>query len=124
LRRKLRDLIRLRQRQELAELFGSRFESNRGRISKESPGQKAARRRHSLQGLVTKRTTLYRSYKGKAFTAHLVPAGTITFVGKQFSSPTEAAKAATRRKKGINGWTFWYIQDGDGDWVRLADYRR
>lgn len=30
----------------------------------------------------------------------------------------------TTQPGAANGWKFWYIQDAQGDWVRLADYRR
>ncbi len=122
LRKKLRALIKQRHREELAELLDRRPGEASKQKAAMSAGKKAARTRQSLRGLVSKRTKLYRTYKGKELHAVLTPAGSITWNGKKYASPTAAAKAATGRNA-VNGWEFWYMQDDNGDWVRLSEFR-
>ncbi len=114
----LKRLIRQRQKNELAALFGAKPSKTKSR----------ARKKHgihpeSLVGLVSKRATLFRQYKGRDYTAKLSPKGTIAFKGKTYKSPTGAAKAVIGADRAVSGWVFWYIKDTDGNWVRLEDYR-
>ncbi len=41
---------------------------------------------------------------------------------KNFNTPTAAAKAIVDRSK-VNGWTWCYIKDSSGEWVRLSEYK-
>jgi hypothetical protein len=121
LRRELSTRIKQRQKQELAELLGGKFSPQRHGGRRKNPGIKAAERKRSIAGIVSKRTLLFRSFKGKDFKAYLYPTGTITLGGTKYSSPSAAAKAAAKRTA-INGWQFWYIKDENGNWVRLSDF--
>lgn len=121
LRRKLEDLVRKHQREELAELFGPGQPAHVP--DSEGAGKKAAQTRDAIVGLVHRCTTLYRSYRGKEFRAQLYPTGIIMLGGRRFKSPTAAGKAITGWPT-CNGWTFWYIKNSDGEWVTLADYRK
>lgn len=116
--RRLRGMIKERQKAELAELFQDKHAAGR-LVRRRTASQGAA----SLAGLVQRRTKLYRTYKGKEYTASLSPKGFITLAGKRYKSPTAAAKAVVRRKSAINGRAFWYIKDATGEWVRLLDYK-
>ena len=78
--------------------------------------------KRTLKGLVKKNSILYKTYKGKEYKAVLTPKGNIKIDDKQFYSPTGAAKHVVDRKS-VNGWTFWYIKDSDGEWVKLRDYK-
>ncbi len=114
--KKLRNMIKEEQKRKLDELLGSK-----------KPEHKKRKRRYTikekdLRQLVSKRTRLYRTYKGKEYKAVLTPAGSIRMGGKGYSTPTAAAKAIVDRKA-VNGWKFWYIKDLNGDWVRLSDYK-
>ena len=115
----LKSRIKQRQKAELAQLFSSK---------KLSPVKTARingkNRPESLLGLVDKRAVLYRTYKGKEYKAWLSPKGTISYAGKKYTSPSGAARAVFKVPRAANGWKFWYIQDAQGDWVRLEDYRR
>jgi hypothetical protein len=113
----LKRLIRQRQMDELDALFGSRRKQAKPRTKKHGNHPE------SLVGLVSKRATLYRQYKGRDYTAWLRPKGVITFKGKTYTSPTGAAKAVIGANRAVSGWVFWYIKDADGNWVRLEDYR-
>lgn len=116
LERQLEAMIKEKHRQELDELFRKQKHSTTG------AGAKAAERRKSLKGLVSKPVGLFKEYKGKKYRAILWPNGTIKIGDKKFSSPTAAARSIVG-PKGVTGWRFWYIKDADGDWVRLSDYR-
>ena len=116
--RSLRSMIREHQKEELSGLFQDKHAA--GRVVRRKA---ASRGSASLEGLVSKRTKLYRTYKGKEYTAALSPNGFITFAGRRFKSPTAAAKAVVRRKTAINGRAFWYIKDASGQWVRLLEYK-
>lgn len=117
--RELRSLVKQTQLEELENLFGPSARSRR-RLKK-SPKRKEGRGSKSLDGLVTRRTPLYRTYKGKEYKAFLLSSGKISFGGKRFTSPSAAAMAVTHRA--ANGWRFWYIKDTNGEWVHLGDYR-
>ncbi len=52
----------------------------------------------------------------------LLPNGTIKFKGKLYTSPTAAAKQIIERKT-VNGWTFWFVEDEEGNWVTLNDLK-
>jgi hypothetical protein len=110
--KQLRSLVKQKQKQELVDLFGSKpVEPKIVKLEHES----------TLKGLVKRRTPLYRTYKGKEHTATLYPNGTIAFQGKQFGSASAAAKAVA--KGSVNGWKFWYIEDLNGEWVKLGAYK-
>lgn len=107
----LKAMVVQRQKDELRGLFG-------GRATPQRAVKRANDVQRSLTGLVSKKTPLYRNYKGKQYTASLNPDGTILLKGKKYSSPTAAAKAVVDRSS-VNGWRFWYIKDLNGDKVKL-----
>ena len=76
----------------------------------------------ALDGLVRKKTALYRTYKGKEYRALLTPKGKIKFNGKVYATPTAAAMAIIDRGA-VNGWYFWYYKNAEGEWARLSDLR-
>lgn len=110
-------LIRKKHRDERAALLG--LKPARGVASAKKHGNHPS----TLEGLVSKPATLFREYKGKEYTARLSPAGTITYRGKRYFSPSEAAQAIIGPNRAVSGWVFWYIKDVDGNVVRLEDYR-
>jgi Restriction Enzyme Adenine Methylase Associated len=112
----LKKMIQQKQKEELVKLFGTKSAAGR-KVSKNS---KVSQR--TIKGMVTKRTVLYRTYKGKEYKATLSPTGVITFAGQRYQSPSAAAKAVIKGKGAANGWSFWYIKNSGGDWVRLMDY--
>lgn len=110
--KELKSEIKKKQKEEFNEMFG-----------KQGSKQTASRTGNSknLQGLVTKRTRLYRTYKGKEYKAFLLSNGVIKFSGKSYDSPSAAAKVIVKRA--VNGWDFWNIKDSNGDWVKLNQYK-
>lgn len=116
LRQKLRSMVKQKQREELDEMLpGTARRAERA-------GKRPAKHR-KLQGLVSRSTPLYKTYKGKEYRATLTSSGVIKIGEKRFTTPSGAAKAIVRRPT-VNGWRFWYIKDLDGDWVRLSEYKR
>ncbi len=107
--RKLKRLIQLKHKEEIRELIAGRGVK---KISKKvSP-------KHSLRSLVSKRTSIYRTYKGKEYRAILTPAGSIYYGRKSYASPTAAARAIVGQRA-VNGWNFWRIKNAAGEWVNL-----
>jgi hypothetical protein len=114
----LRRQIKQRQDEELRGLF-SDF---RQRKLKEKGG--ADNEKSSLVGLVTRRTPLFREYKGKDYVGALSPKGIITLRGKKYTSPSGAARSVIQHRGAVNGWWFWSIRDETGNWVKLKDLRK
>jgi hypothetical protein len=112
LRRLLENSIKKKHREELDGLFHGREK----RLASVSNYQR------DLSGLVTKRTPIYRTYKGKDYKAFLTKTGQITHNGRSYDSPTGAAKAIAKIPR-VNGWRFWYIRNKNGEWVKLSDFR-
>lgn len=112
LRKKLEIAIKQRHREELGLLLSMKVKSKkeRGSFSR------------IMKGLVDKRTSIYKEYKGKEYRAILTPGGYIIYKNKNYWSATAAAKAIVK-EKGVNGWHFWFIKDKKGEWVMLRDYR-
>lgn len=77
----------------------------------------------NIEGLVSNRTQIYRSYKGKEHKAYLYPDGTIRLGNASYTSPSGAAQSVVGRGA-VNGWHFWYIKDSVGDWVRLSQFAK
>ena len=111
--KKLKSLLDKKHRDNVRELIA-------GRTTRISKIKKKGRR--EIKGLVQKRTPIYKTYKGIEHKAILTPAGTIIYKNKKYNSPTDAAIQVVDRKA-VNGWYFWIIKNGKGEWVRLSDYR-
>lgn len=111
--KKLKSLLDKKHRDNVRELIA-------GRTTRISKIKKKGRR--EIKGLVQKRTPIYKTYKGIEHKAILTPAGTIIYKNKKYNSPTEAAIQVVDRKA-VNGWYFWMIKNGKGEWVRLCDYK-
>ncbi|MBL8515934.1 MAG: DUF2924 domain-containing protein [Betaproteobacteria bacterium] len=113
--RVLKESIKRRQKEELDGLFANRIRQARTLRSTSHP--------EHLKGLVSRKTKLFRTYKGKEIHAVLSPDGFITYKGKDYTSPSGAARAVVGQHRAINGWDFWYIKDAAGDWVKLSALR-
>ena len=71
---------------------------------------------------MVQRTGAGQTYKGKEYKAMLSSNGKIKLGNKIFYTPTAAAKSVVDRST-VNGWTWWYIKDSSGEWVKLSEYR-
>ncbi|HWT01576.1 MAG TPA: GIY-YIG nuclease family protein [Pyrinomonadaceae bacterium] len=114
--KKLMQMVRQKHSDEFQSLFGI------NKTKKQSIRSDGVDGKRTLKGLVSKPTPLFREYKGKKFTATLNPDGTITLKNKRYNTPTAAAKAVVDRSA-VNGWHFWYIEDLNGDWIKLYKHK-
>ncbi len=114
--KKLKSMVKQKQKEELDEMFGVSTAAREERAGKRPP------KHRKLEGLVSRSTPLYKTFKGKEYRATLTSSGIIKMGKRRFTSPSGAAKAIVRRPT-VNGWRFWYIKDLDGSWVRLCDYK-
>jgi hypothetical protein len=114
--KKLKKMVKDSQRTEYEKMFPQKKTANRG------AGKKAVATRKKIKGLVSRKTTLYRSYKGKEYKALLFPTGVIKIGKNKYSSPTAAALKIVDGPT-VNGWNFWYIKDSNGEWVKLSEFR-
>ncbi len=112
LRNKLKQSIKQRHKEELGALLSLKVKKKKERESFS----------RELSGLVDRRTSIYKDYKGKEYKAVLTRTGYIRYKGKNYTSPTAAAKAIVK-EKGVNGWHFWFIKDKHNEWVKLRDFR-
>jgi len=62
------------------------------------------------------------TYKDKKYRATVRRDGRVRFNGQFYSSLSLAAKSAV--KHSVNGWWFWKVEKGKGNWVRLYKVRR
>jgi hypothetical protein len=62
-------------------------------------------------------------FKGKIIKANARKDGLIRFGGRTFSSPSQAAAIACKRRT-CNGWAFWNYERAPGDWVRPNEMRK
>ena len=108
--KQLKTMVKKKQKEEFDQMFG---------VRKVSARTKRVNNNRTLEGLVSRRTLLYRAYKGKEYKAYLSPKGTISYAKKTYHSPSGAGKAVANRN--VNGWNFWYVKDSHGDWVRLKE---
>ena len=118
LKKLLEQKIKEKHKEELSELGLSKKVKRKTRSTSQS--------NRSLKNLFRVRKTLTKTYKGKDLKAILHPSGKICFEGKFYNTPSGAANAARKTVEqipysGINGWTFWFIQNDDRNWVKLAD---
>ena len=114
--KQLQTMVKKQQQEEFDAMFG-KTAAKRARTTGIDNQQFA------LEGLVRKKTALFRTYKGKEYRALLTPKGKIKYNGKIYETPTAAAMSIVTRST-VNGWTFWYFKNAEGEWARLSDLRR
>ena len=115
LRRQIQIAIREKQRSEVSSLFGR--ETTPVGKGKERAGGNARLKRLLPQGARLKGTL-----KGRVFRATVRRSGDIRFNGRIYKSLSVAAFAAVKRP--TNGWWFWQVERGRGNWVRLEKIRK
>jgi hypothetical protein len=105
LKKLLRSLIMMKQREEIDSLFQRKSTKKSDTIN-------------GLKGLFKSSKVLVRTYKGKEYKAKLLKNGKIRYKNKVYASATASAKVITKRTS-INGLEFWYVQDDNNNWVKL-----
>ena len=114
---RLRRTVRDQNRQEDADLFGTkRGTRSRGQPGRVPPG--GAELLRYIHGPMPLRAR----YKGELLRARVRRDGTIRYAGKVFRSPSAAARAVVKRQE--SGWEFWECERAPGDWVKLKELRK
>ncbi len=64
-------------------------------------------------------------HKGQTFNAELINSnGVIRLDGKEYQTPTTAAKVIVTDWKEVNGWDFWrYLNPSSGNWEKISKLR-
>jgi len=106
----LRNFIKQKVLQEFEGYFSENKKRNKSKTGKHP----------DLKKFFRTNKTLVRTYKGKEYKAKLLVSGKIKYKRKIYSTPTAAAMKVVDRST-VNGWSFWYIQDDNNNWVRLKD---
>ena len=115
IRRRIKRAIREKQYSEASSLFG------RETTPVGKPGDES-KTKNLLRHLLPQGGRIKGTLKGKIFRARVRRSGDIRFQGKLYSSLSVAAFAAIKRP--TNGWWFWQVERGRGNWVRLSKVRR
>jgi hypothetical protein len=109
--------VRSKWRVELTSLLGKRVRQEEEEMEREEGKQPV------LAQYVKGPVKLQARYKRKTIKARVRRNGSISFRGKVYRSPSQAAAKACERRT-CNGWTFWKYERAPGDWVRLNELRK
>ncbi len=108
--KKLEKMIKEQQDRDRSEIFGK---------SMKVKASKGKSHSSNLKDYFNSPRPLKKNYKGQEYTATLSTSGKIKFKGKIYETPTTAAKMIVDRPT-VNGWTFWFIKNDDGNWIKLS----
>jgi hypothetical protein len=112
MRRRITRAIREKQYHEVSSLFGRET----------TPVNAGDENESKLRKLLPQGAKIRGTLKGKIFRARVRRSGDIRFNGKLYNSLSVAAAAALKRP--TNGWWFWQVEKGRGNWVRLNRIKR
>jgi hypothetical protein len=115
MRRRIEKAIHERQYSEVSSLFGRRT------TPVEEPEQVSLGDERLIR-LLSQGGRIRGTLKNRTFRARIRRNGQVVFKGKRYNSLSFAAFAALRRP--TNGWWFWQVERGPGDWVRLEKIRK
>ena len=101
---RLQDFANLVSRLDKGELTMATKKGKRTSVKKE---KKAA----CLAGIFKEATSVFANVGGKEAEARVHADGTISFKGRDFTSPSAAGRAACGNE--VNGWTFWRVRSGE-----------
>lgn len=117
MKRQIRRAIREKHNREVSSLFGGFVVTH----DDDDVGAKS-RGDADLIRLLPTGARLRAVYKGKVYRARARRDGRVRYAGRQYQSLSLAGKAVVGRA--VNGWWFWQIERGKGNWVRLTKVRR
>jgi len=103
-------------------LFGARKKEKKARKVRKKVAQPEGRV-PVLSQYAKQVSKLRARFKGKLVRARVLKDGQVSYGGKRYASPSQAAAAACRRRA-RNGWSFWNYERGPGDWVPLNELRK
>jgi hypothetical protein len=110
--RRIRKAIHKKRHDEIESLFG---------VETSPVGNDEYDKESELQRLLPQGAKLRGTLKGKVFRARARRSGDVRFDGRLYNSLSLAAFAAIKRP--TNGWWFWQVEKGRGNWVRLEKVR-
>jgi hypothetical protein len=116
LRRSIARAIRQKQNKEVSSLFAR---LNLAQAVEERKPTKSYD--PELLHLLPDGAKLMATYRGKVYRARVRRDGRVRFNGQYYPSLSLAAKFAAKRS--MNGWWFWRVEKGKGNWVRLYKIR-
>jgi Restriction Enzyme Adenine Methylase Associated len=117
MRRSITKAIKQKQNREVSDLFIKLGAARAAVRTAEGPSRDSDLIRLNLLGV-----RLRGIHKGKIHKARIRRDGRIRYNGSTYPSLSLAGKAAAKRS--INGWWFWKVERGKGEWVRLTRVRR
>ena len=115
LRKELEEIVKKKQEEERNRLFGTKRSKKKTKTRKKQPTS------NILKNKFSKARPLSIRSRNKEHKASLLTSGKIRYAGKLYNSPSGAAEAALGGSK--NGWDYWYVQNEDGNWVKLSTLR-
>lgn len=115
MKRQIMKAIRDKHNKEASSLFDSFAHLKEG-----SPGKRQGE--GDLMRFLPAGARLRGTNNGKTYRATARRDGRVRYKGRNYSSLSLAAKAAIKRP--ANGWWFWQIERGKGNWVRLTKIRK
>lgn len=115
MRRRITKAIKEKQSKEISSLF-IKLGMARAAVAEQSD------RDPDLIRLLPLGARLRGTRRGKIYKARVRRDGTIRFNGKEYASLSAAGKATLKRS--TNGWSFWRVERGKGNWVNLTKIRR
>jgi Restriction Enzyme Adenine Methylase Associated/Protein of unknown function (DUF2924) len=114
MKRQIMRAIRVKQRRQVTSLF-AKYAIDKDRADDDGVES-------DLMHYLPNGARLRGSYKGKIYKARARRNGTIRYKGRDFSSLSHAAFAIVKRH--VNGWWFWQVERGRGNWTRLTQIRK
>lgn len=114
MRRRIAQAIRQKQYSEVSSLFGRGTAPTAKRTDQRGESE--------LTRLLPQGARIRGTLKDEVFRARVRRNGTVRFGNVTYKSLSLAASAAIKRP--TNGWWFWQIERGRGNWVRLTNIRR
>lgn len=116
IRRQMRAEIRKKQNLAVSSLFDA------PRTRPPSRSSKSDREANTLTRLLPAGARLSATNRGKTFRARARRDGRVRYKNKIYASLSAAAAVALKRP--TNGWWFWQVERGKGNWTRLTKVRR
>src|SRR5262249_49184642 len=113
LKKRIAAAIRQKQKRAILDLFTSKRSTKTSAMGRETS---------KLMQLLPAGARLKAVYKGKAYSARARKDGRIRFRGRIYPSLSSAGAAVMKRA--VNGWWFWQVERGKGNWVRLIQIRK
>jgi hypothetical protein len=115
MRRQIKSEIKKNQQSEVSTLLGRKLLNPASKVARTSEADT------ELLKLFPQGAKIRGTNNGKVFRARILASGKVRYGRTSYASLSHAAYSAVGRS--INGWWFWQIERGRGNWVRLSKIR-